>query len=148
MNAKSIANLIPAKPGEVRNPHGKQKGKKNRSTIYREILEQQATALKLPKIKELMATLNAPEDISLGELIALKNSTLALNANSLGIKATEHVEDSAYGKIPQKSEISGPDGDSLSIETKIYQDLSALPPQGLSEIKQVFDKYKKEIKNV
>ena len=31
-------NLIPAKPGEVRNPKGKPKGTRNRATILREVL--------------------------------------------------------------------------------------------------------------
>ena len=40
-------NLIPAQKGEVRNPKGRGKGNKNRSTIVRELLELDENELKM-----------------------------------------------------------------------------------------------------
>lgn len=43
-NDKRLANLIPMKPGETRNPNGRPKGQRNYATIYREALAKIAKA--------------------------------------------------------------------------------------------------------
>lgn len=144
----TIKNLIPCKPGEVRNPKGKPKGTKDRSTIYREILSTKAKLLRLPKLKELMKALGASDDITLGELIALKNSTMALYTNKLGLSASQHVEDSGHGKITQNTVITGADGAPLGINIEMNKELKQqaqdLSVEALKNIQDIIKKDKEK----
>lgn len=47
-------NLIPAKPGEIRNPNGRPKGSKNWSTLVQEMMEDEQFVVKMldPKSKK------------------------------------------------------------------------------------------------
>jgi hypothetical protein len=55
-------NLKPVQPGEVRNPKGKPKGTRNRSTIAKEVLEILATG-----------GLTEPTVVALQKLLKVKN---------------------------------------------------------------------------
>jgi len=144
----TIKNLIPYKPGQSGNPTGKPKGTKDRATIYRDILASRAKALKLPKVKELMKALNAAEDITLGELIALKNSTMSLYTNALGLKASAHVEDSGHGKLTQNTVITGADGTPLAVnietKTEMQHQVKGLSVEALKEIQDIIKKDKEK----
>ncbi len=74
-------NLIPAKPGEIRNPNGKPKGTRNRSTIVREWLEMQKDGE--PNIDRVMRA-------------------LIKKASDGDVPAIREALDSAYGKNPDK----------------------------------------------
>ena len=77
-------HLIPAKKGEVRNPNGRAKGSKNKSTIF----------------KELLATKTnnglTNEQILLKKIIQL--------ASDGDLKAIQTIFDGAYGKDKQTVE--------------------------------------------
>lgn len=89
-------NLIPAKKGEVRNPKGKPKGTRNRSTIVREIIE---------------AILDGDQTVadSMTKAVVAK----AMNGD---VQAWDKLMDSAYGKVVDKSEITGADGGAIKSE--------------------------------
>jgi capsid portal protein len=87
-------NLIPAKKGEVRNPNGRPKGTRNRSTIVREWLEvQQSVKNPITGEQEVLEQ----QDIM----------TLALikKAREGDVNAYRELMDSAHGK--QTNQIEG-----------------------------------------
>ena len=87
-------NLIPAKKGEVRNPNGRPKGTRNRSTIVREWLEvQQSVKNPITGEQEVLEQ----QDIM----------TLALikKAREGDVNAFRELMDSAHGK--QTNQIEG-----------------------------------------
>lgn len=80
-------NIIPPKKGEVRNPKGKQKGTRNRSTIVREWLMVEQT-LKNP----LTGTI---ETLSQADMITL---ALISKARKGDVAAFKELMDSGFGK--------------------------------------------------
>ena len=87
-------NLIPAKKGEVRNPNGRPKGTRNRSTIVREWLEvQQSVKNPITGQQEVLEQ----QDIM----------TLALikKAREGDVNAFRELMDSAHGK--QTNQVEG-----------------------------------------
>jgi hypothetical protein len=82
-------NLIPAKKGDVRNPTGKPKGTRNRSTIVREWME-------------AMERTKNPITGETEELTQADIATLAVlkKARSGDVNAYRELMDSAFGKNP------------------------------------------------
>ena len=87
-------NLIPAKKGEVRNPNGRPKGARNRSTIVREWLEVQQS-VKNPITGE-------QEVLEQQEIMTL---ALIKKAREGDVNAFRELMDSAHGK--QTNQIEG-----------------------------------------
>lgn len=83
-------NLKPAKKGEVRNPNGRPKGSKNRSTIARQWLE--AT----DKIKNPLT--GKTETLSQEDIMTL---ALIRKARRGNVQAYKELMDSAWGKATQ-----------------------------------------------
>ena len=83
-----IDNLIPAKKGEVRNPKGRTKGSRNRSTIVKYWLEM--TKKGRNPITEMAEVLEIQDHL-----------TLALIGKALkgDVNAYRELMDSAYGRI-------------------------------------------------
>lgn len=88
-------NLIPAKPGEVRNPNGRGKGVKNRSTILREFLELRAKGLDLKNFKDA----DLPNGMTIEQAMAMKVLDLAMQGD---IAAFKEIQDTIYGKLTDK----------------------------------------------
>lgn len=86
-------NLIPAKKGEVRNPNGRPKGSKNRSTIARQWLEVNQS-LKNPLTGE-------QETMSQEDLMTL---ALIKKAREGDVAAYKALMDSGYGAPLQQVE--------------------------------------------
>ena len=86
-------NLIPAKKGEVRNPNGRPKGAKNRSTIARQWLEVNQS-LKNPLTGE-------QETMSQEDLMTL---ALIKKAREGDVAAYKALMDSGYGAPLQQIE--------------------------------------------
>ena len=93
MRKRINENLIPCKKGETANPYGYPKGKKNRSTILKKWIEV-ITKVKDPATeKELPGTIEDKINLSL--------ITKALAGD---VQAIKEINDTLYGKIPDKSE--------------------------------------------
>jgi hypothetical protein len=86
-------NLKPATKGEVRNPNGRPKGSRNRSTIVKELLEL-ATSQKNPVTGE-QETLTQEEAITLAMLT---------KASKGDVNAYKALMDSCYGAPKQTTD--------------------------------------------
>lgn len=96
-NGKGVnGNLIPPVKGEVRNPAGRPVGSRNRSTIAKEWLS---------VIGELDGQKLPYED-----LITLAAIKKALTGD---VAAYNALNDNAYGKLTDKQELTGRDGEPL-----------------------------------
>lgn len=105
-------NLIPAKKGEVRNPNGRPKGAKNRSTIARKWLEVNQS-LKNPLTSET-------ETMSQEDLMTL---ALIKKAREGDVSAYKALMDSGYGAPIQQIE-----------QTSMEVDLSDLTTEEIKEL--------------
>ena len=99
-------NLIPAQKGEVRNPNGRPKGSKNRSTIARKWLEVNQS-LKNPLTGE-------SETMSQEDLMTL---ALIKKAREGDVAAYKALMDSGYGAPLQQIE-------QTNIEQPLFPDVS------------------------
>lgn len=88
-------NLIPPKPGEIRNPNGRPKGSKNRSTIARKWLEVMQDA-KNPITGEL-------EKLSQEDLITL---AMIHKARKGDVGAYKQLMDSGFGMPTQQIDVT------------------------------------------
>ena len=107
-------NIIPPKKGEVRNPAGKLKGTRNRSTIVREMLElmrDMPDHLKAA-FPDLSGKISNEQIITLSQL---------LKAESGDTNAYKAVMDSAYGAPKQTL---GGEGDDEPIRSEITHRLT------------------------
>ncbi len=86
--------MIPARKGEIRNPGGKPKGTKNRSTIVRQWLDTELMTENLLTGKQQV--------LSVTEIVVMMQAKAALEGN---LKACEWLFDSAFGKMTEKSEV-------------------------------------------
>jgi hypothetical protein len=100
-------NLIPAKKGEIRNPNGRPKGAKNRSTIARRWLEVNQS-LKNPLTGE-------QETMSQEDLMTL---ALIKKAREGDVTAYKALMDSGYGAPLQQIE-------QTNIEQPLFPDVQA-----------------------
>lgn len=99
------AGMTPWKKGQSGNPKGRGKGVKNRSTIYRAVLDQVVHPDMLKKMAENFGLAEGTEltkDMTLGELVALSVTLKAAQTGS--DTAAREAFDSAYGKITDKVE--------------------------------------------
>lgn len=87
-------NIIPPKKGEIRNPNGRGKGTKNRSTILRKWIEIHAKIKNPITGKEELGTVE--------DKVKLALITKALSGDVAAIK---EIDDTLYGKIADKAEI-------------------------------------------
>ena len=87
-------NIIPPKKGEIRNPNGKPKGTKNRSTILKKWISIHT------KVKDPVTQ----EEIS-GTIEDKINLSLICKALEGDIQAIKEINDTLYGKIPDKHNI-------------------------------------------
>jgi hypothetical protein len=85
--------LIPAKPGEIRNPNGRPKGSKNRSTIARKWLEAMQDS-RNPITGEI-------ENLSQEDIMTL---ALLNKARKGDVNAYKQLMDSGYGLPKQQVE--------------------------------------------
>lgn len=88
-------NLKPVKTGEVRNPNGRPKGSKNRSTIARQILSMKTTLPEKAHAQLLAIFPQMKQKLTVEEVI-----TLIQAAKAIGQKDTvayKALLDSAYG---------------------------------------------------
>lgn len=86
-------NLIPPVKGEIRNPNGRGKGVRNRSTIIREIVEAAAAEVLKSKIDLGVQPQTIFEQLVIAQVIKA----------SLGdTTAAAFIADSAYGKLTDK----------------------------------------------
>ena len=88
-------NLIPIKKGEVRNPNGRPKGSKNRSTVARELLDL------VTKSNNILDPLDPNTEFTQEELMFAKMIQCAKEGDVAAFKA---VLDSAYGSPRQTVE--------------------------------------------
>ena len=109
-------NLKPPKKGEVRNPNGKPKGTRNRSTIVREWLSVEQT-IKNPITGEM-------EKLDQADMITL---ALISKARKGDVAAFKELMDSGFGKVTEviQSEIKVIDYPKLS-EEQIQQAIDKL----------------------
>lgn len=84
-------NLTPWPPGVSGNPAGKPKGARNRSTIVREILEAVAEDGQMYVDKAVFAVM--------------------VKAMAGDVPALKELLDSGYGKVSDKTELTGKDGE-------------------------------------
>jgi len=93
---KRLLNLKPMKKGETRNPNGRPKGTKNRSTIIKKFLEARLNKGFTPEgIKEVQA-------LTVEELLTL---AVIKKAKSGDVAAYKELMDGAYGKIKDKVDL-------------------------------------------
>lgn len=97
---KGSANLIPIKPGEIRNPAGKRPGTKNRRTYFLQALENAAAAKALEEQRRTLGEEHRPETI-MDQITA----RLVIDALAGDKAATAILLDGAFGKEPEKQEI-------------------------------------------
>lgn len=90
VSQKSLNNLQPAQPGEVRNPHGRPKGSKNLSSIIREMENEEFDWTHVPlKQKDAVTKIGSPWRV-------ITYRALAMAANG-DIKAMKWLKDAGYG---------------------------------------------------
>jgi len=109
------------KPGEVRNPNGRPKGARSRSTIVRELLE-------------LSETVNNPitgvkERLTQADIIAL---AVLKKARTGDLQAYRELMDSCYGKVADVQTLQNPDGTGINQPPAI--DYSKISTAALEEI--------------
>ena len=97
-------NIIPPKKGEIRNPKGKPKGTKNRSTILKKWIEVTA---------KLKNPITGKEEI--GTVEDKVNLALITRALAGDVSAIKEINDTLYGKIPNKDELTGANGEQINI---------------------------------
>lgn len=95
-------NIIPPKKGEIRNPKGRGKGTLNRSTIVKRWIEARENVTN-PITKQI-------EDLSQADLMTL---AMIKKARKGDVSAYKELMDSAFGKITDKTELTGKDGTPL-----------------------------------
>jgi hypothetical protein len=95
-------NIKPPKKGEIRNPKGRGKGTRNRSTIVKYWIEAIENTTN-PITKKI-------EDLSQADLMTL---AMIKKARKGDVSAYKELMDSAFGKITDKTELTGAGGKDL-----------------------------------
>jgi hypothetical protein len=106
---RSLANLIPPVPGEVRNPKGKPKGTKNRATVLKELL-----GIKMKKPNPLKE--GKVEAMTVERLIELALIKKAMNGD---VSAMKLVSEKLYGKIPLDINLGGQQENPVVVDKKV-----------------------------
>lgn len=94
--AKSNANLKPFQPGQSGNPSGRPEGARNRSTVLKELLR---------TICEFTNPLTLRKETA--DLETQIMAALAAKARRGDIAAIKEIQDTLYGKVTDKQELSG-----------------------------------------
>jgi hypothetical protein len=97
-------NLIPFVPGQSGNLKGKPKGTKNRATLLKKWLGAKVTITD-PNDPDKQRKVTVEDEVVLSIIQAAKNGS---------VKAQQLILDSVYGKVTEKVEHSGPDGESIT----------------------------------
>lgn len=101
-------NLKPVQKGEKgRNPAGRPKGRKNASTVLRELLE--------CKIADVDENGNKIQISSMEKML----KTLIIKGHEGDIKAIREILERIEGKAVAKHEITGADGEALTVNTSV-----------------------------
>jgi hypothetical protein len=109
------------KPGETRNPNGRPKGARSRSTIVREWLESSETVNNpITGVKERLTQ---------ADIITL---ALLKKARAGDLQAYRELMDSAFGKVADVQTLQNPDGTGINQSPAI--DYSKLSTAALEEI--------------
>lgn len=110
-NSRRALEKTQFKPGESGNPAGLPSGTKQRSTILNKWLSVETELLNpITKLKQK----GTVED----EVIL----ALITKARKGDVPAVKEILDSVYGKIPNKDEITGKDGESLTFTVNLNAD--------------------------
>lgn len=112
----SLKNLKPIKPGEVRNPNGYEKGRKQNRTLLKKFLKLKSK-VRNPQTKKL-------EFFTKEEQIFIAWMEQATTGNMIAIK--EYL-DRTEGKVAGAMELTGKDGQPLATEIKrtiIFKNMS------------------------
>lgn len=134
-------NLIPAKKGDVRNPNGRPKGSRNRSTILNEMLERAAVGGLSRKEMEAL------DPKTVGEQVI---ASLIVQAAKGDVSAIKEIQDTSHGKLTDKvdnqhsfsrmgrvtAQLAAPEGDERGPETvELSFDVGSEPnkPEGQYE---------------
>ncbi len=130
-------NLIPAKPGEVRNKKGRGKGTKNWKTLFEKYLKQKYNPSKIGDKGISMPTEELQnKKLPAQDIIAIRFITKAmLKADKGDIELLANRTD---GLLTQKMKVSGG-----------FKTSDIVIPEGLTEdqYKEMFKKMQEEIKN-
>lgn len=102
VNPKSIENLQPPKPGEIRNPKGRGKGVPNAKTRYQRILNL------IEKVKNPVT--GDIEDFTVAEIMDMKIMQKARNGD---LAAYKEIMDRLEGKASQSVDVTS-DGEKIS----------------------------------
>lgn len=94
--AGTNGNLIPPVKGEIRNPNGRGKGVKNRSTVYRELVESMALKSTNPRLDTALAECFPAKPKTIADQVA---AAMVMTALAGDVAAAREVMDSAYGKL-------------------------------------------------
>lgn len=111
-------NLIPAQKGEVRNPNGRPKGSRNRSTIARKWLD--------VTVDHINPVTGEAEQMTIEDVITLAQIRKARKGDSRGY---DKVMDSAYGSPDQN----------IKTENITKLDLSQVPTEEIERIAGLID---------
>jgi len=103
-----IDNLKPMKPGETLNPNGRPKGSRSMKTILREALE---LLVEVPN-NEMIKQWSEEKKLPIREVLVLKEIANALRDKE---KSKQRIWEYMEGKPVQANEISGPEGNPVSI---------------------------------
>jgi hypothetical protein len=106
-------NLIPFKKGQSGNPKGKEKGTRNRATIFRELMEIETITFNPLTGKK--------EKMQVQDQMALKQIEKSLEGDTPAFK---ECFDSLHGKLNDKVEHTGKDGEPLRV---IFQNMNESP---------------------
>ena len=108
-NPKSLANLRPAKPGEVRNPKGN-----NRKRPWTDRMFERSEMLlaSTEEGEQIRKALQLPKEATFADAAVL---TLMRKAIKGDVGAIKEMADRIEGKAPERLEITGPDRKEITI---------------------------------
>lgn len=104
---KSLKNLKPIKPGEVRNPKGKPKGAMNSKTVIRRFLEMDAVVINPKTQKKVVLKGLKGEPITYMEAIIIRMIQRAMKGDTTAFNA---ILDRMEGKPKQTTDLNVPTG--------------------------------------
>jgi len=107
-NPNSKKNLKPFKPGESGNPLGNHTGSKHRATLLREVVD-------------IIGDFKNPITKEMEKMLVEKRIEYAIVGKAMAgdVPAYKEIKDSLYGKISDKTEVTGKDGSPLTFDIVI-----------------------------
>jgi len=113
VNEKSLANLKPAKPGEVRNPLGINRKRPWTDRYYQRSEEKIPEILRIQFNQKLGAEV-LPDGATWADAATLRRFMDAIMEG--GTIAAKEIADRIEGKPPQRTEITGPERKEVTIK--------------------------------